>query len=246
LFEKAQGLAERQETREAYETYRRLIDVAPKAYPTALYVASSLALELGKCGDAVLLFRGYSKLREQADSLESPTGLTDCKDRLEQGQVKVRVKPKRRVELFVDGVFLVKTRKRPTLQIPTGTRSVRVETEGFESAQSDVTVEEDDDITVQFQLQEADNSGALRLDVNESGATVRIAPRDLANEDTPIRPIVRETPIGRPIELTPGAYFLEIEKEGFKRWIRNLNIGTNQKKELNVQLQAKRASIPFR
>lgn len=246
LFEKAQSLAERQETREAYKAYREVINVAPRKYPTALYVASSLALELGKCGEAVLLFRGYSKLSEQMDSMESPTGLTKCKRNVEQGQLKVRVKPKRRVEVFVDGIFVARTRKRPVLQIPAGPRTVRVEAEGFESAQSEVAVEHDDDISVEFQLQEADNSGLLKLDVSKSGATVRMTPRDLANKDTPIRPIVRESPLRGPIELPPGAYFLEIERAGFKRWIRNLNIGARQKKQLDVQLQEKRASIPFR
>ncbi len=231
----------------AVKHYGRVLQADPVSFPYAYLNLGEVNKALKRCPAAVLAFQGYLAVSDPSDegsAKQARRGIREC-TLAGWPTLSISARPLEGLEILVDGHMLSRGADLAPVTLAPGSYEVVVRASEHVPFTETINV-----------VRAADGSGTSRtlqldrqtffgqVDVNVShdgkpleGVTVTLEPKKLDKPD-PDAPIVSLT-IGadsKPVELATGKYFLEIEIEGYRRWIRNVYISRDSEQSIDVNL----------
>jgi len=208
--------------------FEKAIELAPGQYPQAYFNLGEVYKAKKECRKAALVYQAYALYAGTEDAQkEAGRAMAPCK-RADWGELVLTLEPEG-ARASVGG-YLFPAGTNPKLTLPRGTYEIEVTAVDHHPAKTEIELSEGEtDETIR--LKEMEFSGKVRVDV-EKGATVRIfeGPSDQTSVVAEFR-----AP-GAEVEVSEGRHFIEVELDGYDRWIRNVSVRRDETSEVKVTL----------
>jgi hypothetical protein len=81
--------------------------------------------------------------------------------------------------------------------------------------------------------------GEVQIDVDQDGAEVEFKPEELDAPREPNEGAKATSPVESSIELETGKWLLQVEKEGFHKWVRYIDVKRNRTETVDVKMEEK-------
>lgn len=229
---RANSLASEGKFADAIGYYENAIKLDGANHELAYYNLAEVQKVRGNCRAAVLMFQLYASLvgtpnaRQEAD-----TGIKGCNTK-GWPTLALKVEPGTGAEIFIDEMLAAPTGTFGPVIVPPGSYEVRFAAEDHHPQTEMVTVEAEP-VAVTKTLKKMTFFGTITVKVDLEGARVRVfeGPSDKTAEL-----FAGPSPMKEPVRVREGRHFVEVTKDGYRRWIRNVNVGRDVDTEVDVEL----------
>lgn len=227
LLDEADAHARKRRWRKAIPLYKQVLVARPLEYPSIYYNLAEISRVLENCNESVLLYERYLELSPDAgDRGEVTKKIAGCnKKRTKTGKVTIAVTGPQDPTVVIAGIPVL-TGPRKTLELDAGKYELRVIADDFVPQRAEFEVLAGDDRTLEVSLKEQTFFGEMKVSVNVDGAEIFASGESLG-----------KTPMAENVKVKAGKHFVEIKKDGYHRWIRNIIIGRDEEYVLDVTMQ---------
>lgn len=217
--------------------YEKVIEADPGKYPRAYYNLGEVFRAKDECKKAVLLYRAYRANQPEGDKAASAkSGIYQCSQTSGFGALKVEVSPEETGRLKVEGYDVGPVARVDGLELLPGEYSVEVFDDEYEAESDSASIEEGDTERLEFDLIKKLFFGEVLVEVDQKAATIDIEPRELDSPKADEKELDLESPMEEPEKLPAGKYFLEVNKSGYDRWIRNIEVTRDNQTTVDVEM----------
>ncbi len=226
LREKADTMARKSRFRKAVPLYKELLQLRPYDYPAVYYNLAEISRALENYNEAALLYRRYLQLDPEAsDKRAIERAIKTCEKKLgKTANLNIEVVGPDELMVVINGMPLG-DRTKTNLIVAEGKYKIKVTGVDFKSASKAVQIKAGDTKALRLELEKELFYGSLRVETNVEGAQVFVAGKE-----------VGKTPLDAQ-KLEVGKQLIELKKEGYHRWVRNVIIGRNEEYLLEVSMQ---------
>lgn len=219
--------------------YRKVITHEPLRYPLAHFNLAEVMMQRKDCVEATLLYGAYLALGEDEEvRKQAREGIASCHAGQQVGRLKVEASPEASILLLVNGYILARHEGIEALALLPGTYEVSARAPDHYGVSKTVVVKAGEVSEVPMRLEMQTFHGAVMIDVDRPGATIRLHPRELSAPGASTEVIEVTSPLEEPVKLVTGKYFLEVTLDGYRRWIRNIEIHRDQTLDVSPRLRA--------
>lgn len=232
LRAEADDLARKRRYRKAIDKYKEVLSLRPYDYPAIYYNVAEMCKALEDYNQAALFYARYLELDPEATDAKAIERAIDQmqKKRGPGGTLNIKIEGPREALMIVDGVPLADSGQ-AKLDLAPGQYKVRATAKDFSPAEGTVTVRAGEESGLSLKLKELTYSGTLALKVNVDGAEIFVDGQK-----------VGVSPLKEPYTLQTGKRFVELKKDGYHRWVRNVIIERDTQYDLSVNMgQVKQA-----
>lgn len=219
---KANKLANAGAYSRAVPAYERVLAADPDNYSVAHFNLGEIYKLRNKCVQAAFHYQAYLATGRDEPTLKyARSGLRQCLQPTSPA-LSVKLAPADG-EIYINGFLFARGELKAT-QLPVGEYKVEVRAEDHGAQVREVRLKEQEPQQLDFTLERFTFFGMLKVEVDQPGATIRVTPKalDKADETAQVQSVA--SPMAEPLKLATGKYFVEIEREGFDRWIRNVQV----------------------
>lgn len=210
----------------AIEEFRAAFDI--KAAPAALYNIAKSYENWGRWEEAADYYQQY------LDQDPNATDRANVEATIRQMQERIRDRYKELTiktdppgaDIFIDDAKELQGQTNKTLKLEPGEHTLYITKNGYEPVKRVVTLD-DENLSLEFKLKELENVGYLQISVDEDGARIFI---DGA--------IVGLSPFTQKKKLEAGQHQIQIEKIGFSRWTKKIEVVRDQEITVEADLSA--------
>ncbi len=224
LYEEANRLVERNRFTRAMEVYQQVVAIDP-AWGDVWYNMGEVSRVTDSYEDCARYFRGYLFAEDGALDADDVNRLIDrCLSELETGRLTVETAPPEAI-IAIDGVNI----GRGTLDniaLTAGPHQVEVSLTDHTPALHSVDIVVDEAATLSVTLEAIDFYGALSVELNVEGVTIEV-------DDT----AMAVTPLDEPLPLLVGEHLIRLVKDGYRPWIRRIEIMRDETYMLDANLR---------
>jgi len=231
LFEQTQSHLHRGRKKAALKTMKRYVALGAQPNVNDLYNGFLVAAEAKSCTDMYLFALGHDRAAGLARSPKAfAKGLKDCAKRL---RIVHPISFSANVEesnVLINGIWVAQL---PTseIKLPSGEMTIKITHPDYDPYVITRRINKRARPEVKAYLTRKKTFGTLLITTNPPGARVTLAGKDIG-----------ETPVG-PLTLETGKHFVELNLEGFDRFIRNVKIRRGEETLFDATLE-KKASAP--
>ncbi len=215
--------------------YERALRGDPTNYSVAHYNLAEVQRARGKCEVAGFHYQAYVAIGTDSETVEAARkGAAAC-GMSSWPALSVSAQPKgARVHingfLFSDGAPL------EALALPAGDYKLEVTLTDHEPQTRALTLRAGQQERVSVTLKKMSFFGTASFEVSEPGATITLTPRQLDSDAASVEAMTLTSPVTEKLRLPTGAYFVEVTREGYERWIRNVQISRDSDTQVQVRL----------
>ncbi|MEO1267072.1 MAG: PEGA domain-containing protein [Myxococcota bacterium] len=227
LMQEATADAQKRRYGKAIEKFTQVAQADPAQYPNAYYNLGELLRFKKRCIKASLAYARFLELSPDVPDRQTiEKHITTCRKGFARpGKATIRVTGPESPVISIDGLP-ISTSPDVTVELPAGKYRLKVNAPDYKTFVGAIEVLEGDNRDLNVSLKAKTYYGTLELKVNVEGAQVSI---DGGNIGT--------TPLKEPVQLKAGKHFLELTKEGYHRWIRNVHINRDDAQVVDITMQ---------
>lgn len=226
LYNDAQRRAQNGSWTRALDIYGQILQIEPEM-SAAAYQGAILASKLNNHELCALYYRNFLyRSPEAAEAPQARLDLEKCERRIPtSGTLNVSSVSPENLEIAVDGVIIGRGSVENVV-LSAGAHTVRVEAIDFEPFEERVTIQAKQTASVRASLKAIIYYGTLAITVDQADAMVAIDGKDLG-----LTPLSAD---GH--RMLSGRYLLTIDKPGFHRWQRYIDIPRNGPYQNDIRL----------
>lgn len=219
---KANKLANAGAYSRAVPLYERVLEADPDNYAIAHFNLGEIYKIRNKCKPAAFHYQAYLMTGRDEETLKhARAGLRQC---LQPSSATLSVRiAQPEGEVYING-FLFKRGELTPIQLPSGEYKVEARASDHATQTRMIKLKDQEPQQLEMSLERFTFFGLLKVEVDKPGAVVRVSPVKLDKVDETAQPVQVSSPMTAPIKLATGKYFVEIEREGYMRWIRNVQV----------------------
>lgn len=227
LREEADRLAQRQQYRKAIDKYKQVLQLRPNDYPVIYFNLGEITRFLEDFNEAALFYQRYLELEEDAPDRKSvEKTIAQCrKQRGPSATLTVKVVGPSEPLIVVNGIPL-SSKGEASFDVGAGAYNIEARGVDFEGQQRSVRLSAGEAQTAEFTLKGLIFHGDLLVEVQPEGVEVFVDGQK-----------VGVTPLAAPVRLETGKRYVELKKEGFFPWVRNVYIDRDGEFALKAQLE---------
>lgn len=220
--------------------YKKVLRAAPNQFPRAYYNLAEVFRAKDECSEAVLLYRAYRTQQPDGEKATAATGgINRCSATQGFGALAVEVSPEE-IEtagaVVIDGYRVGRVEQIEDFELLPGEYTVEVAADTYEGDAQEVAIEEGETARAEFELEKKLYFGEVLIEVDQEGADISIEPRELDSPKAEEETFAVDSPMEDAEELPTGEYFLEVNKSGFDRWIRNIEVRRDDQTTVDVRM----------
>ncbi len=202
--------------KKAFELMKKRLAIVNEVDADAHYNLIQLAKVRRSCPDVLLHVQLYlAQSEDDPDEKELRREMRRCAPSKKK-RATLTLSPKTKgASVWLDGVPVGPLLGKPITLKP-GKHKVRVEAKDFHDHVEEVELERGGEKAMEIVLKAMTFYGTLEVKTEPAGATVTVDGKELG-----------VTPLA-PVELTEGKHRVELRKEGFDLFVRNISIGRNE------------------
>jgi tetratricopeptide (TPR) repeat protein len=217
----------------AVPLYVEVLKREPESNSIAHFNLAEINKARGRCVAAAFHYQAYLLTGRDADSLRmARSGLKECL-RPDAPTLEVRVEQPG-AEVRVNGFLLSRGPLAPT-QFPAGIYQVEVTATDHNTQSGEVNIKREAGVFV-ASLEKLTFFGELEIKVEQPGASIKIVPRELDKPDSTAPEKAGTSPMKAPVKLATGNYFIEVNLDGYNRWVRNVRVSRDATNQVEVKL----------
>jgi tetratricopeptide (TPR) repeat protein len=227
ILDKADEHARKRRWRKAIPLYKEVLVARPFEYPSIYYNLAEITRVLENCNEAVLLYQRYLDLSPDAgDRGEVAKKIAGCnKKRTNTGKITIAVKGPGDPLVVLAGIP-VSTKPNATVLLDAGKYVLKVTADDHIGQRAEIEVLAGDERTLDVELVQQTFFGEVKITVNVEGAEIFASGESIGT-----------APFAENVKVKAGKHFVEIKKDGYHRWIRNIVIGRDEEYVLDVTMQ---------
>jgi hypothetical protein len=219
---KANKLANAGAYSRAVPVYERVLEADPDNYAIAHFNLGEIYKIRNKCKPAAFHYQAYLMTGRDEETLKhARAGLRQCLQPT-SATLAVRI-AQPEGEVYING-FLFKRGELTPLQLPAGEYKIEARAIDHATQARTIKLKDQEPQQIEMSLERFTFFGLLKVEVDKPGALVRISPLALDKPDETAQPMQVGAPMAAPVKLATGKYFIEIEREGYMPWIRNVQV----------------------
>lgn len=240
-FQTANRLARAGALSRSIPHYEKVLEAAPHRYVQAYFNLAEVYRHKGDCRQAVLMYGIYINMETgKANQADAKKSRDTCLQGKTSGVVSVEAAPDY-ATIQIDGFRASAGEKLEKLRLMSGAYTVEVLADEHNTETLKLDVADGKSIARKVSLEKQLFLGTLKVNVNKPRATIKIEPKALDSKKGSTEVLSLKTPLGAPLKLATGTYFIEVTLKDNKRWIRNVEVFRDEKTEVDVTL---RPSVP--
>lgn len=226
LLTKADEDARQGRFKQAIPVYKEVLQRSPDSYPAVYYNLAEITRSKKQYSDAAMLYQRYLQVEpETPDRGEVEKRIDECLKALpKKGKLTITVQGPDDPLIIVDGIP-VSSSEKVSLTLKPGKYEVIVKGTDFITRRTMLEVLNNDSKSYNIELKKMSFFGKLEVKVNVEGAEMSVDGKE-----------VGQSPF-EPLKLEAGKHFVELRKEGYHKWIRNVIIGRDEDFLLEVNMQ---------
>lgn len=187
--------------------------------------AGNIAKHLNKCRDVILMFRGFLYLSPQDPEVRNARAAIGACEAKQTGTLTVKTEATG-LEVLVDGGLIGRT-PLTDMKLVAGTYRLLLRHPDYEDATAEVTVREGEPVEASVPVRKKLLFGFLEVKT-EPADGVQVFLDEVPSGVTPLKEKLR---------LETKKYLLRLEKSGYDRWIRNVNIQRDRTQTVSATLE---------
>ena len=236
-FARANRLASAGAITRSIPHYEKVLRAAPDKYPLAYFNLAEVYRFKEECAKSLLLYQAFMAMdRDVQNQSEAKAGIAKCTQGKKTGTLTVTASPQDIVRLQVDGYVVSRNGKLDEFELLPGDYTVRASAKEHTPKTEQVTIEEGKAAKAEFELVEKLFHGTVEVIVDQKGATIALTPKELDSPRAPDKKVTLTSPMKEPHKLPTGKYFLEVTKDDYNRWIRNIYVKRDEKTVVDVRM----------
>jgi tetratricopeptide (TPR) repeat protein len=221
--------------------YKKVVEAAPRQFPIAHFNLGEVYRVKGECGPAVLYFEAYLRVGKDKGAIEdAKKAIDECKNGKETVTLNVKTAPRDTTRILIGGAIFSEEGEVDGLELLPGEYEIAADAIDHLPASKTVTLDKGADETVELDLVHKTYFGTLKVEVDQKGAKVEVEPLELdapESEDTPEDlAFTVESPMEEERTLPTGKYSIEVNKDGFNRWIRYVRVDRDELRTVSVEM----------
>lgn len=208
--------------------FKKAIELAPGQIPQAYFNLAEVYRARGSCEDAALPYRAYAVYAGTSEAQkEVARAMRRCNTTGWQ-TLTLQLKPEG-ARAKIAG-YLWPAKKQVTVLLPRGEYKIAVE--AVDHHPDEFTIElADEDVTRSVELEKMKFKGKIQVNAPE-GSRIRI----FAGPSDKTEIVADEAKPGEAVEVSEGRHFVEVTRDGFERWIRNVSVKRDETSEVKVAM----------
>ena len=215
--------------------YERALRGDPTNYAIAHYNLGEVQRARGKCEIAGFHYQAYAAIGTDAETVKAAReGAAAC-GKNSWPVLSVIAQPKA-ARVTINGFVFSEGAPIEGLALPSGDYTLAITLTDHEPHTRELTLRAGQQERVSVSLKKMAFFGTAAFEVSEPGATVVITPRQLDNPEARGEPLTLTSPITEKTRLPTGSYFVEVTREGYERWIRNIQVSRDADTQVQVRL----------
>lgn len=230
--ERANELASQGKLDDAIDYYEKAIRLDGVNHELAYYNLAEVQKVRGNCRAAVVMFQLYaSMVSSPGAKKEAEAGIKGCNTK---GWPTLELKSKPGgAEIRIDGMLAAMDGTFGPAVIPPGSYEVEFRAQDHHPRVRTVAVAADP-VKVEQELKKMTFFGTITVKVDTPGARVRVFEGPSDKTETLFD---GRTPMREGVKAREGRHFVEVTKDGYNRWIRNVTVGRDVNTEVEVALK---------
>ncbi|MFB6264459.1 MAG: tetratricopeptide repeat protein [Bradymonadaceae bacterium] len=242
-IEKANELAGQKKWEEAIPHFEKVMKYKPKKFPSAHFNLANILRAQDEYGRALLHFQIYESLLSSPEEKKSVRkkirSVVDTIGVENVGTLTVDVTPESRATLSVDGFPAAWNGDLRKFKLMEGEHRIRVEIVDYHPGEATVHVVGGESKKATIKPRMKTFFGKVRVDVDQKDATIKFHPEKVESPKAPSSPVMRTSPMEKPVKLVTGKYLLEVTKPNYHRWVRYIQIQRNKTEKVSVEMEKK-------
>lgn len=215
--------------------YERVLAVEPLTYNIVHYNLGEIYRAKKNCVKAVFHYTAYLGTGSDAEALDlSKKSIAEC-DTSSWPALTVTATPDN-ATIKIDGFIFTQGGKLENVKLGPGTYEVEVEAPEYIAQMRPVSLESKKAASERFDLEKQTFFGSVLVAVDQPGATLKLIPKNLDKPELSQGELALTSPLKEPAKLPTGKYLLEVNLNGYDRWIRHIYITRDQKTDVDVRL----------
>lgn len=215
--------------------YERVLAVEPLTYNIVHYNLGEIYRAKKNCVKAVFHYTAYLGTGTDAEALDfSRKSIAEC-DTSTWPTLTVTATPDT-ATIKIDGFIFSQNGKIEQLKIGPGGYELEVSAPEFISQTREIKLESKKVSEERFDLEKQTFFGSVHVEVDQPGAKLKLIPRKLDKPELSPGEMALTSPLKEPAKLPTGKYLLEVNLDGYDRWIRHIYITRDQKIDVDVRL----------
>lgn len=236
-FNRANRLASAGAVTRSIPHYEKVLKAAPAQYPQAHFNLAEVYRFKDNCRKAVLLYNAYMAFEKgEQNRADAKKGIAKCTAGKKTGTLSVELAEKSDSKVLVDGYILGQNGGFEEATLLPGEYAVQARAKDHLPTTEKVAVAADEAAEKSFDLEKKLFYGTVKVDVSQKGATIKLEPKKLDSPKAQDEVISLTSPMEKPKKLATGKYFLEVTKDGYDRWIRNIYIKRDDQTSVQVEM----------
>jgi tetratricopeptide (TPR) repeat protein len=206
----------------AVALYEQVVRFDPDGYAVAHFNMGEIYKIRNKFPLAAFHYQAYLSTGRDEDTLkQARAGLRQCL-LPSAGTLSVGI-AQAAGEIWINGFLFARSNELAPIQLPAGKYTVTAKAQDHGDQTREVEIKDGSAQRLDFTLEQFTFYGQLKVDVDHADATITISPRALDKADETAQQVEVRSPM-QPVTLATGKYFIEIKREGFNPWIRNVQV----------------------
>lgn len=206
----------------AVALYEQVVRFDPDGYAVAHFNMGEIYKIRNKFPQAAFHYAAYLTTGRDEETLKyARAGLKQCMSPT-SGTLSVGI-AQASGEVWINGFLFARTSELAPMQLPAGKYTVTAKAQDHGDQTREVEIKDGGAERLDFTLEQFTFYGQLKVEVDRADATITITPKALDKVDETAQRIEATSPM-QPVKLATGKYFIEIKREGFNPWIRNVQV----------------------
>jgi len=217
--------------------YKRALVADPANYSIAHYNLGEVYRAKGSCASAAFHYQAYINVGNDPESVElSRSGVRECAGR-DWGRLKVSVADSESASISIDGFEVSYTGKLGEFMLAPGKYKVVVSRRDHITQERVIEIKPDQGVSEEsFTLEKMTFFGKVGVSVNVDNATVKIIPKQLDKKSEQVESISATSPHKTIHEFPTGKYLVEVNLDGYDRWVRHVYVTRGSEQIVEVRL----------
>ncbi|MFB6351298.1 MAG: hypothetical protein ABEN55_08045, partial [Bradymonadaceae bacterium] len=240
---RANRLAGRGALSRSVPVYEKILEHAHEKHTSAHFNLAEVLRAKKEYARALIHYQAYLNLGDDAGTRsDAEAGIEKLKASVwdkKFATLSVNIEPTKQSTIAIDGFVVAENGPIDEMEVLAGEYTIRADAKDYHPDEKTVSIDNQGSASVSFDLEKKTFFGKATVSVDEKGATVKFHPKDLDAPDGPEEPVVKKSPLEKPVELETGKWLVEVTKPGFHRWVRYIKIKRDKEKVVNVELSEK-------
>ncbi len=230
----------------AVKHYKRVLQADPVGFPYAYLNLGEVNKALKRCPAAVLAFQGYLAVSDPSDGAsakQARRGIREC-SAADWASLQVSARPAEGLEILVDGHLLARDKDLSPVVIAPGSYELVVRATDYIPVTETIKVTRGADgegLARTFELERKTFFGKVNVNVLHEGkplegVTITLEPRELDKANANASSVSMSANAESGSSLATGKYYLSVEVDGYRRWIRNIYVTRDSEQTVEVNL----------